>query len=383
MKIMISSDLAHPYKGGGEHYVISVSKQFIKLGHEVHWLTSKIPNTSFEENFEGINIHRVPIFFPSKYFFPGRQSYVLTSLAPGIELAKKMDVVQTNTLVPAASGWIMGKYCGKPSVCFAHELFGKLWKKIGHNPMEEFFYPFMEQIIGHMPYDAFACPSQYSKLTLIRAGVPEDKITVIPHGIFLDRYSPQVSGVSLKRKLGLENKKTVSFLGRLRLSGTGQSKNLLMLLKAFQIVVKERPDARLVFGGSNFVELQNEINKLKLQNFVVYKGSVSYEEEAEFLAMSDVVVCPALSDGFCFLLEQAASSGKPIVATNAGSHPERIDGKNGILTDLTPESLADGIVKALDDEFAKKASIAARKHAENFTWEKSAKAHLKLYESLM
>src|SRR3990172_3262859 len=101
---MIASDMGYPYVGGGESYVIQLSQSLIDLGHEVHWLTSRIPNTTKEEMYEGIHMHRVPILFQRRYLFPGRHSFSLTSIVPGVKLAKEMDVLQFNTFVAGLSG---------------------------------------------------------------------------------------------------------------------------------------------------------------------------------------------------------------------------------------------------------------------------------------
>ncbi len=51
MKILIMSDLAPPYLGWGEVYVSELGFQLVNMGHEVHWLTSRIPHTSDLENY--------------------------------------------------------------------------------------------------------------------------------------------------------------------------------------------------------------------------------------------------------------------------------------------------------------------------------------------
>jgi glycosyltransferase involved in cell wall biosynthesis len=386
LKLLISSDLAPPYIGGGESYVINLASRLVKIGHEVHWLTSKIPGTKSNEIYEGIHIHRIPIFFSRHYIFPGRQTFFLTSIATAIKLARKMDVVQTNTLVPGVSGWFIAKYAGKPSLLFCHEFFGiKLWRKIGHNLFEKSVYPLMEKFMATAPYDWFACPSQYSKKTMLSYGTPAEKITVIPHGIDFKIFNPKANGEELRRKFNLEDKKLIGYTGRLKISGTGQSKNLLMLLKALKIVVKKIPDAVLVLGGSNFEEISKVVNKLNIKKYVFYAGSRPYKEVPKFMAMTDVMVCPAISEGFCFMLAEASACGKPVVAVNAGAHPDRvINNKTGILTSASPESLAEGIIKILENpSLAKRFGKNGAKFAKQFTWEKSVKKHLEIYEMLV
>src|SRR3990172_694460 len=183
MKITVSTDLAPPYVGGGESYVINVASRMAQLGNDVHWITSRIPGAAKEEDYNGIKMHRVRILFTKQYKFPGRLTYAFTSIPAAIGLGKKSDVLQFNTFVAGFSGWLIAKLSGKPSVLFCHEFFRDKWKHLGQNFVERDLYPFVEKFMSHMPYDAFACPSEYSKQTMIDAGAPAEKIRVIPHGI--------------------------------------------------------------------------------------------------------------------------------------------------------------------------------------------------------
>lgn len=385
MKILISSDLGPPYIGGGESYVINLGKGLINLGHEVYWLTSRIPSTKFFENYEGINIYRVPILFSKHYIFPGRQTYSLTSIFSGVKVAKQVDILQFNTLIPGPFSWILAKYVKKPSILFCHELFGPLWKKFGRGFIEKFTYPIMERLMSKAPYEKFLCPSWYSKQTLINYGTPPEKIKVIPHGIDFKLFNPKVKGEKFKEENKLEGKNLIGYTGRLYLKGTAQSKNLPMLLRSLKLIIKEVPDTLLVLGGSGFNELNKLVKKLGLEKYIRYVGQRPYTQVPEFLAAMDVVVCPAFSDGYCFLLAEASAVGKPIVATRAGAHPERVlENKTGILTDISSKSFANAVIQVLQDKkLKKKMGKEGARYASKFSWEKSVKAHLKVYEELL
>ncbi len=384
MKIMIMSDLAPPYMGGGESYVIQLGTHLTKLGHEVHWLTSKIPKTKWYENYQGIHIHRIPIIFSKKFLFPGRQTFPFMAALQKLDFVKEMDVVQANTLVAAYSGWRIAKKHNKPSLLFCHEFFGDLWKRIGQNILEKKIYPEMEKRIARSPYHWYACPSEYSKSTLIKAGASEDKITVIPHGINFDLYNPNADGTYFRRKFKLEKFKLFGYLGRLRIKKIAQSKNLVTLLEATKMVAKEIPDARLVLAGAGYEEMVPILKRMDLEKDVIYLGNIPYEDNPKFLKMCDLVVCPALSDGFCFLLAEASACGVPVVATSLGAHSERvINGKTGLLTQPIAESLADSIIEVLNDENkAEQFGQEAQKHSKDFTWERSSQKHLEIYEKL-
>lgn len=385
MKILIISDLAPPYMGGGETYVIQLGTHLTKLGHEVHWLTSRIPGTEEYENYQDIHIHRIPILFSKQFVFPGRQTFPLMSTIRKLDFVKDMDVVQANTLVAGYSGWRIAKKYSKPSLLFCHELLGDLWKKIGQNVLERKIYPEMERRIARSHYDWYACPSEYSKSTLINAGAPKERITVIPHGINHEMYNVNVDDTYFRRKFKLEKNRLFGYLGRLRIKKTAQSKNLTMLLDAARIVVKEIPNSRLVLAGAGYEELEPVVRNMELEKYVIYIGDIPYENNPKFLRMCDVVVCPALADGFCFLLAEAAACGRSTVATKVGAHIDRVlQGETGLLTALTAEGLASAIIEILSKEqltmrFGKK----GRHFAEQFRWKESTKRHVEIYEMLL
>ena len=359
-----------------------LGSQLVAMGHEVHWLTSKIPRTKELEDYEGIKIHRVPILFSSKFLFPGRQTFPFTALMNRLDF--EVDVVQANTLVAGYSGWRIAKKKKKPSLLFCHEFFGDLWKAIGQNALERKIYPELEKRIARSPYDLFACPSEHSKSTMVDAGTPSEKITVIPHGIDHSLYNTFADPNYFRKKLRLEKYKLFGYLGRLRVKQTAQSKNLPMLLEATKIVCKKVPQARLVLAGAGYDELEPLVRKNGLEKSIVYAGDIPYDENAKFLKMCDVVVCPAVSDGFCFLLAQASACGVPVVASDAGSHRERVvDGKTGLVAKLAAEDISDSLLRILcDEELAEKLSRNAIEYSKELTWQKSAMKHLELYERL-
>jgi glycosyltransferase involved in cell wall biosynthesis len=389
MKILIGSDMAPPYIGGGEEYVINLGKTLVKMGHEIHWITSKLPKTKDEETYEGIKIHRVPIPFRNHFHFPGRQFFFATSILPGIKLAKDMDIVQMNTLVAAPFGWLIPKLAGKPSVMFAHELFGaKLWSQIGQNLFEQTAYPLMENIMAHTPYDHYICPSNYSKKTLVKYGASPKKITVIPHGLNFKLFNPKKDKMNFKKKFNLEGFKLFGYAGRLKLKKTTQSKNLVGLLESVPHVIKQVRNAKLVLQGLGYEDLEPLVRKMNLEEHVIWLGEKygkDFSFNPHFYKMCDVIVCAALSEGFDFMLANASACGTPVVATNCGAHPDRVvNNKNGLLTGTNPEQIAPGIVKVLtNDALAKKFGKEGAKYSKQFTWKKSAKKHLEIYEMLV
>ncbi|MDQ6862667.1 MAG: glycosyltransferase family 4 protein [Thermoproteota archaeon] len=385
MKILFVTDVAPPLLGGGETYVTQLGTQLTKLGHEIHWLTARMPNTEEYEFFHGIHVHRIPILFKNKFYFPGRQTFPLMLALQKLDFVHEMDVIQTNTLVAGYSGWRLAKKYNKPSLLFCHEFFGELWNKVGNNFLERKVYPKIEMRIARSPYDWFACPSEYSKSTMTKAGSPENKITVIPHGIDHNLFNQQADGKYFRKQFGLEDSQLFGYVGRLRIKSTTQSKNLVTLLKAARIVRDQVPTSRLVLAGAGYEEeMKPIVDKMGLDRYVIYIGNIPYLKNPEFIRMCDVIVCPAVADGFCFLLAEASACGRPVIATNVGAHKERVvHGKTGYLVGITAEEIAKYIVQTLSDKNnIKNLGDEASRNAAGLSWEQSAAKHIDVYEML-
>jgi hypothetical protein len=89
--------------------VLQLGNQLTKMGHEIHWLTARIPNTKEYELYHGIHIHRIPILFKNRFYFPGRQTFPFMVMLQKLDFLRQMDVIQTNTLVAGYTGWRLAK----------------------------------------------------------------------------------------------------------------------------------------------------------------------------------------------------------------------------------------------------------------------------------
>lgn len=369
MKIAFLSDLFYPFMGGGEMYLLNLEKELIKMGHEVVNITSRLPNTQASEEMDGIQIIRT--WIPkNRFFFP---LSVLSKLGK-----VDADVFQTQPYPAAFTGWMFGKRMGKPNVLFCHEFNRKLWDLIRDGYFEKKFYPLLENYIASLPYDWYITPSEYSKNSLIDAGVDGDKITVIYHGI--DEKFREVDSTDWRAKYGLEGKKTFGFFGRLN----DPQKGMKYLLEAAKIVFKEIPDSRLVLAGSGYESVELSIKELGIDKSVVYLGKIPMGEEPKFYSLLDVFTGASVVEGFGFVYVEASKCGKPVVATTAASLPEIVNEKTGILVPIrNPKRLAESIITLLkDDKLARRLGRNGKKYTRKFTWKNSAEKHLEVYEKL-
>jgi glycosyltransferase involved in cell wall biosynthesis len=96
-------------------------------------------------------------------------------------------------------------------------------------------------------------------------------------------------------------------------------KGIDLLLRAFQIVLREHSEARLRLVG--FDESQGAYNlladQLGISHGVDFTGSVPAAEVADSLAGCDVLILPSRFDGWGMVVNEAASLGKALIATDA------------------------------------------------------------------
>lgn len=199
-----------------------------------------------------------------------------------------------------------------------------------------------------------------------------DKIVEIPNGVDIEKYNPKNDGSIIRKRLNIEDKKIILFVGAL--DKPHFFKGVDILLESFNKICNSNYHLIIVGDGDlkqNYIE---KANKLGVNSQVTFAGRVSDEDLPLYYATSDVTVLPSttMGEAFGLVLVEAMATGKPVIASNLpGVRSVVDDGKNGFL--VTPgdsESLASKINNLLtDDELCSIFGIAARtKVEEKYNW---------------
>lgn len=125
--------------------------------------------------------------------------------------------------------------------------------------------------------------------SLVRsAGVPEDRIVVIPNGINPERFGGQIDREAAKARLGLE--------GRLVLGFTGFMRPWHGLDRVVDFIGDSDPAARLHFlavgDGPVRADLEAQIAARDLTDRITFSGLVGREEIASYVAAFDIALQP-------------------------------------------------------------------------------------------
>jgi len=146
-------------------------------------------------------------------------------------------------------------------------------------------------------------------------------------------------------------------------------KNTLGLIRAFALLKDQ--DIRLLLSGKPELDLQHEALSLGVFDRVIFTGRIPEKDLPSYYRGALAVTMPSFYEGFGLPPLEGMASGVPVVVANATSLPEVV-GDAGLLVDpASPESIADGLERALTDTTLRETMIArGLERAQLFTWDK-------------
>ena len=167
-----------------------------------------------------------------------------------------------------------------------------------------------------------------------------------------------------------------------------ESKGYDLLLKAVARIIPQIRNLRVLIIGTGREEqnLKQGARRLGLEAYVSFLGPMPHEEVMRFMAVCDVFVLPSWNEGFGIVYLEAMANGKPTIACKGeGIEDVIVDGQTGILVEPRDvASLEHAILKLLSDEqYLHAMGDAARKQAENYSWEIIAKQTFDLYREVL
>jgi len=199
--------------------------------------------------------------------------------------------------------------------------------------------------------------SSVARDSMVRWGIPSDKIFVNPCGVDLAQFYP--------------GEKRDSVFRVIQVGGVTLRKGVLTLLDAFGKAKLANSELWFVGGGLETSGLQSLINTLQSPG-VTFHQPVPQAQLRDFYNQSSVFVLASVADGFGMVVAQAMACGLPVIVTeNVGAKDLVIDGVNGFVVPVgAPEIIAERLRQIHGDpELRRKMGAAAKLTVENgYTW---------------
>lgn len=389
---------------------LALARELVKYDVDIMAFTSKYVVDAFGEKVTDI-IDGIPV-----YRFWGKRKYILDILS----FMKKLisynpDIVHihfpTYLNELADKAYITTKLLRRPYIMTVHGLlhdpyivenlddpfegkinFDKAIKsifellkgfKFVHTDLRQNYLSHIEIIDA----DKVIALSEFERELLLKLGVSNNKIKIIPNGIDYEYYTKnKIPKEIAKKKLLIEpNTRVILYFGALV-----KRKGIHYLIESIPYVLKEHKNVIFYFAGHVQEErdyLIRRAKELNVMDKIRIEGPVSEEQKFILFSSADIFVFPTLYEGFGIPIIEAMAFGLPIVSTNIPVINEIVTKDVGLLVKpKDPIALADAINQLLseDEYYLRNMGIKAQLVVKNkYNWKNIAKEYLNVYHEIL
>jgi glycosyltransferase involved in cell wall biosynthesis len=212
-----------------------------------------------------------------------------------------------------------------------------------------------------------------------RLGIPEERITVIPHGI-----DPRFR--KLPRDVDGKDERECEYI--LTVGNLFPVKNFVVAVEVLAALAAEFPALRLRMAGatnhSYYHKIRAEAYAAGVADRIDFLGYLPPEELVPLMNHCKLLLMPSLTEGCPVTLLEAMACGAPVVGSKRGGIPEI--GANAIVLVDDPHdrcawaAAARALLKC--DEERGQLSASAVRRAAQFSWERAARETLGVYEQV-
>lgn len=150
------------------------------------------------------------------------------------------------------------------------------------------------------------------------------RVEVVARGVDTSLFDPARRSASLREQWGVGPDTLVCAI----VSRLAPEKNLKLGIRAFEVIRRTRPDARLLFVGDGPARAELEQN----HPGHLFAGMRAGEDLAAHYASADCFLFPSLTETFGNVISEALASGLPVVAFRHAAAAELLrPGDNGLL----------------------------------------------------
>lgn len=349
-------DRTNPMAGGAEIHLFEIFRRIVARGHRVHLVCSGWHGGPARTEVDGIEVERVG----------NRNSFTLLgrgAVRRALRAQRPDLVVEDINKVPL----FLPTLTSLPFVAIVPHLFGETAFQEASLPSASFVWLMERPIPWVYRKAAFHVISESTRDDLVARGVRAERIRVIHPGVDSQELTPGPSG---------DRTPAPSFLyvGRLR-----RYKGVETAVRALAIVRRTRPDAVLDIAGrgDDQPRLAAIAAQLGVAEGVRFHGFVTEAMKRDLLRRTWANIFPSAKEGWGITNVEAAACGTPSLASDSPGLRDSV--RHGETGYLVPHGNADALAGrmlelAQDPAQVNRLGAAARRFAEQLTWDRAAVA---------
>ncbi len=408
MKIGVFTQVNLKFYGAGASAlrVEELTKYLPNYGCSISLFSPGNLSDELRDRVKHISLNRrcIPPYFPqlsnifSKSFLP--LNYIVSKFpAPSKLVSEDYDILHCHQHEAASIALMLKKGINAPILLDMHGIWAlqpRAISPLGH--LNDYLQRVNEKMLLKN-VDGISVVSYPLKRYLIDSfKVPEDKIFIIPDGADIDLMQMPIQEdvkTNLISSLSLEGgEKIIMYIGSF-----GALHGTLEMLKVMAVINHKLKNAKkeivlvLVGGHKPFLSIMKKyIQEHDLSN-VHLCDPIPHRDVPLYYSIADVLVSTYTKNKANALIvlgtkyKEYLASGKPIVATNVGFAGKTLkDNDAAVLVEPgNPESIAEGILKALYDEEVRKRIVDNGKKlvTEEWSWKKSAEKAVEVYKIML
>lgn len=398
---MHTSPLATPGSGdaGGMNvYVLEVAKHLAARGTEVEIFTRATSSDQppAQAVTDGVTVHHVtagPYEGLRKEQLPAQMCAFTASVlhAEAHRPERYYDLVHSHYWLSGQVGWVAAERWQIPLVHSMHTMakVKNLTLAAGDQPEPYERVLGEEQVVAAADRLIANTETEADDLITLYDADPQ-LITVALPGVDLRTFAPG-SMTAARARYGLRDDDIVLlFVGRLQPLKAPD----ILVAAAAELVARHpewRPRLKVIINGGpsgSGIERAEELPKLVadlgLQDVVHLMDPIPRDALPDLYRCADVVVVPSYSESFGLVAVEAQACGTPVVASRVGGLTTAVGDGGVLVAGHDPRDFASALEAVLVEPGRREwMSLAARRHAEQFSWANTAAATEAAYDAVL
>lgn len=402
MRVALSSYRSKPHSGGQGIYVRNLSRELVRLGHEVEVFSGQ----PYPQLDPGVGLTRLPSLDLYRDDAPFRRP-ALAEFHDDLDVLEFLTMCTSGFPEPRTFSWRLARHLrgrlhefdvlhdnqtlgpglldlagrGLPTLTTIHHPITRDRRlEIAHargleHLTKRRWYGFvrMQRRVARRSEHLLTVSEQSARDIVADFAVPRSRLDVVPVGVDVETFVPQPYAERVPGRIVTVASADVP------LKGVGV---LVQALARLDPALW----SELVVVGTPSERTSKALAEAGLLDRVRFEQGLSTVDLAGLMASAAVCAVPSLYEGFSLPTVEAMSCGTPLVATRVGALPELVSDDAGILVAPgDPEDLAQGLLTLLTDaqRAAACGAVGRRRAIQSYSWAAVAQATATVYERII